>query len=64
MTTSEYCAPRARPEGRLNIFDNGPCAMRPVFRDYDQKALDDAYDRDDGPWRRFAHDLRRSIRRP
>ena len=44
MTTSEYCAPRVRPEGRLNIFDNGPCAMQPVFRDYDQKALDDAYD--------------------
>jgi len=44
MTTSEYCAPRLRPEGRRNIFDNGTCAMQPVFRDYDQKALDDAYD--------------------
>ncbi|MFL6567356.1 MAG: alpha/beta hydrolase [Burkholderiales bacterium] len=33
-----------RRVGRLNIFDNGPCAMQPVFRDYDQKALDDAYD--------------------
>ena len=44
MTTSEYCAPLARLEGRLNIFDNGPGAMQPVFRDYDQKALDDAYD--------------------
>src|SRR4026209_1813518 len=44
MTTSEYCAPRVRPKGRLNIFDNGPCAMQPVFLHYDQKALDDAYD--------------------
>src|SRR3954462_5692883 len=44
MTTSEYCAPQTCREGRLNIFDNGPCAMQPVFRDYDQKALDDAYD--------------------
>jgi len=44
MTTSEYCAVRVRLKGRLNIFDNGPCAMQPVFRDYDQKALDDAYD--------------------
>src|SRR5258705_7730139 len=44
MTTSEYCALRVRLEGRLNIFDDGPCAMQPVFRDYDQKALDDAYD--------------------
>src|SRR4051794_31673153 len=44
MTTSEYCAQRVRRAGRLNIFDNGPCAMQPVFRDYDQKALDDAYD--------------------
>jgi arylformamidase len=44
MTTSEYCAAWARLEGKLNNFDNGPCAMQPVFRDYDQKALDDAYD--------------------
>src|SRR4051812_36805148 len=44
MTTSEYCAPWTPREGKLNIFDNGPCAMEPVFRDYDQKALDDAYD--------------------
>src|SRR3954464_11623869 len=44
MTRSEYCAPRTPGEGRLNIFDNGPCAMQPVFGDYDQKALDDAYD--------------------
>jgi arylformamidase len=28
----------------LNNFDRERCGMQPVFRDYDQKALDDAYD--------------------
>jgi arylformamidase len=28
----------------FNHFDKEQCGMQPVFRDYDQKALDDAYD--------------------